>query len=511
MTQSRFNLAVSHSVYSFIGTASTFAISFLFAGFTIRYLGNDRAGYFITLSAILSLSQISGGLGIGNPALRRMSELYAKGERTPGRHVAGSVLLVNLTVGALASACCLALFPQIFVWSKLPVGYRSEALWGTVFTAVCFVVDQAGSSYRLVYPACQRQDMKNLSMSCVGFVGGIIRILCLKWFPNMAAASLAGLGVSVCWLMLDVNLTKRLLGGWVVPTWAWREIRPMFHFSMWENVQAIGIYATTTADKVILTSFLGSGALPYYAIAQRFFTQIHSAVAQQFSFMFPLLAASGDDVFEIVAKIQDRARWFLAAIGALLYAGLFQVGPHVLSLLISPGFAERARWPVYLVCVQGMFFAFGIANFFLLYSVGSGSRNALFNVGNGVGICLLAWVLIPHYGYVGASIAQLLIVASVSLYVIESRRILRIQVSLLDYLSAYLSPLCLFVVSVTASLLLRNWADGSLGALLLATIVTVLTGVACLLVIEQTVFRERRRLATVYDAARILTERFTQA
>ena len=181
--ESRFNLAVSHSVYSFLGTACTFAISFLFAGFTIRYLGNERAGYFITLSALLSLSQISGGLGIGNPALRRMSELYAKDGLETGRHVAGSVLLVNVTIGVLAAGSCLALFSEIFVWSRLSEAYRSEAMWATVFTAICFVVDQAGSSYRLVYPACQRQDMKNVSMSVVGFAGGILRILCLNGFP----------------------------------------------------------------------------------------------------------------------------------------------------------------------------------------------------------------------------------------------------------------------------------------------------------------------------------------
>ena len=207
----------------------------------------------------------------------------------------------------------------------------------------------------------------------------------------MAVVSVATLGVSLCWLGLDVTLTKRLLGGWVVPTWAWREIRPMFHFSMWENAQAIGIYATTTADKLILTSFLGSGGLPFYAIAQRLFGQIHSAMAQQFSFMFPLLAADARDVFEVVGRIEDRARWFLAAIGALLYAGLFQVGVEILGLVVSPGFAERARWPVYLVCVQGMFFAFGIANFFLLYAVGDGSRNALFNVAERAWCLLLTW------------------------------------------------------------------------------------------------------------------------
>jgi len=508
MKESRFHLAVSHSVYSFIGTASNFAISLLFAGFTIRYLGNDRAGYFITLSAILSISQLTGGLGIGNPALRRMSELYAKGDMYLGGRIAGSILLVNLTIGSFACVGCLAFFQQIYVWSKLPDAYHSEALWCTVFTAVCFVVDQAGNSLRLVYPACQRQDIKNLSISCVGFLGGICRILCLKWFPNMAAVSIVNLGVSMGWIILDFNLTRRLLGRWILPAWEWGEIRPMFRFSVWENIQALGIYATTTADRFILTTFLGSGVLPYYAIAQRFFQQIHGALSQQFSFMFPLLAASGGDVFGDVAKIQDRARWFLAALGALLYAGLFQVGPHFLCLLISPEFAAHARWPVYLVCVQGLFFSFAIANFFFLYAVGDGSRNALFNVGNGLGICVIAWILIPRFGYLGASLAQLLVVVSVVLYSLSSRRLLRISVSLWDYLSAYCSPLCLFAVSGTASVLLRNWADGSLVRLLISSVITVATGVTALLLTEQIIFRDRKRLATLYAAVSILSRRF---
>lgn len=507
MKASRLSLTVSHSAYSLIGTLSVFAVSLLFAGFTIRYLGQERAGYFITLGAVLSLSQISGGLGISNPALRRMSELHARGELDLSRQIAGSVLCVNVTLGSLAGVCTVALFPRIFDWSRLPGGYRREAMWGTLFVAACFVVDQAGISYRLVYPACQRQDIRALSMSCVGIVGGILRILCLKWFPNMAAAGLATLAASVFWLMLDINLTRRLLGGWVVPAWVGREIRPMFQFALWENVQAVGIYATTTADKVIVTAFLGSGALPAYAIAQRFFSQIHSALAQQFSFMFPLLAGAGDEVFDVIARIQDRARWFLAAAGALFYAGLFQVGPTALRLLVGPEFAESARWPVYLVSVQGVFFALAIANFYLLYAAGNGAHNALFNVGNGLGICLLAVLLIPRYGYLGASIAQLFVLLSATLYVLSSRRALKLQVSVVDYLTAYCSPLCLFVISGGASLLLRKWTEGSLGACLVATIISVCAGLAGLIGIEQVFFRERRRLATVYDAVGILVAR----
>ena len=138
-----FHQAVGHSAYSALGTVSVFIVNFLFAGLTIRYLGNDQAGFFIVLSSIFALSQVAGGLGLTTPATKRATELFATGEVATVRRLIGSVLLINSLIGVSVVVGCLVFFPTIFGWSRLAESIRSDAFAATLLMAGSFFADPA--------------------------------------------------------------------------------------------------------------------------------------------------------------------------------------------------------------------------------------------------------------------------------------------------------------------------------------------------------------------------------
>ncbi len=504
-----FRQAVSHSAYSAVGTISVFLVNFLFAGLTIRFLGNDQAGFFIVLSSLFALSQVVGGFGLGTPATKRAAELYAAGDTATVRRLVGSVLLVNGLIGLVAVVGCIVFFPLVFEWSRLAPTLRADAFTATVLMAGSFFADQAAGSLRILYAACLRQDIRNYSMSAMGLLGGIVRIVWLACYPTMPAAAASTFAVSAAWLILDAWLVRKLLGRAIWPTWCMAEIRPLGRFSLWEIFNAVGICAGNTVDRFILTSFMGSGSLPHFAIAQRLFSQIHTALAQQFSFMFPLLAATGGEVRASIAAMQDRARWFLAALGAVVYADLLLAGPTIVAVLIGPEFAEKARWAVFLASIQGLVFSFIITNYFLHYAVGNGSINALFNVGNNILATILALWLIPRYDYIGASIGQLSVILTVGFYLHQSKRILGLQSTGIAYWGAYVSPLVLFGVTVAVGKSIEAWRGPSIASTVLAVLVGTAMGLASAYGLERSMFRSCQRVQMVQSAWNLILRRIS--
>lgn len=499
--------AVSHSAYSAVGTFSVFVVNFLFAGLTIRFLGNEQAGFFIVLSSLFALSQAAGGLGLTIPATKRTAELYAVGDYAAVRRVAGMVLLVNSAIGAVVVLACAAFFSQIFAWSRLPPMLRADAFLATLLMAGAFLADQAGGALRMLYASCQRQDLRNYTLSAVGLGGGLLKIAWLAWYPTMPAAAGAAFAVSVGWFLLDFWLVRRLLGAAVSPAWCMGEIRPMVRFSAWELFSAVGVSLGTTVDRFVLTTYLGAGSLPYYAIAQRFFQLIHTALAQQFSFVFPLLAASKESVQRSIDAIEDRLRWFMATLGALLYAGVFIVGPAIVARLIGQEFADEARWPIYLATVQGLAVSFAIANYLLHYSVGNAAANALYNFGTNVVVVILGLILIPRFDYIGASLAQLAVLPGVIIFLFRSKRILHVNRPWAVYVSAYLSPILLFLIATSVGRWLELQLGSSLWAAGLAWVVGCAAGVGALVACEVMGFPSRQRLKLLQSIWRVVQTR----
>jgi len=81
--------ATRNSLCNGIGTVSNLILGVLFAGFTIRYLGEARAGFFMALTALIGLNAALGDFGLSTPAIRRVAVLNAKGDLPTARRVVG--------------------------------------------------------------------------------------------------------------------------------------------------------------------------------------------------------------------------------------------------------------------------------------------------------------------------------------------------------------------------------------------------------------------------------------
>ncbi len=510
-TESLLRGAVRNSASAGLGSVATFIIGFVFAGLTIRYLGEARGGYLMSLQALVGVNSIIVGFGLGTPLVRRVAACLADHNIPGARRAVGTVMTVNLVLGILFAVLLPLFFSQIFSWSQLSAGYREDAFRATILTAASFVLMQAGASWQLMYSATQRYDIANILSTATGLVSGGVGIVVLRLIPSMTA--IAGVGLMVVFLRLttDAIMQRRLFGEVFLPAWEWIELKAMSGFGVWTYLGSIGGFLFTNVDRLLLTTFLGSASLPYYVIPQRLYGQVHAALSGQSEFLFPMLSSFGDRAAGKIEQIEDRMRWFIAAGSILLYFSIALLAPVVLEHLISREYVERSRWMIILACVQGLCHAQMIVPYFTSWSVGRGAPNTIAQLSNGVLVIGSAFLLIPWLGVLGMSVAQLWILPVVIGHSLYVRHLTAPGSGKFFWARALVSP------GVMAGVWLALIAGASLvfpaGSAGWTSVAMAggLLGAFVLWVVERDFLAEYDRLGTLQRAMRLIVNRFKVA
>jgi O-antigen/teichoic acid export membrane protein len=399
--------AVRHSTFTTIGTLANAIIGLLFAGFTIRFLGDQRAGFLLLIQSIVGIGSATGGLGLGTAATRRIALLAAKSELPEAASSLGVVLLLNIIVGLIIFALLVFGFPWIFHFSKINIAFRTDALYACFFLATTFLVQQVSSAYSIVFPGMRRYDL----VAAIGTISGLLAggggLLVLAINRSMTALAAYSLVVGLIVLAINAFFVKRLMRMVILPKWNLPVLRSLLRFGGWVYLEQIFSLLAGSFDKILLTTFLGSGILPYYSIGQRVVTQVHALLTGQSQYLFPMLAAKGDQISSAIEAVEDRLRWFVGFISALIYGMLTLVAYPLLAVLVGGAFARQAFIPFVLACLQGFLVAYTVVPYFITYAEGRPAPNALMVPINSSLVFITMLLLIPRLGVLGASLAQL--------------------------------------------------------------------------------------------------------
>jgi O-antigen/teichoic acid export membrane protein len=480
--------AVRNFLFSGIGTVSSFVIALLFAGLTIRYLGTERAGFLMALTALIGLNAFLGDFGLGTPTVRRVAALNAQGNLSTARAIIGSVFTVSFISGLVIALPIVIFFPKIFVWSKLAVNYQSDAFWATIFTMGSFILTQASNPWRATYSALERYDLISILNTIFGVLSGMFGIAVLMVIPTMTAIVVVRLFLNIVRFFVDAFFMKKFLQGIPLLSWNWKELRPMMNFGGWVYVGSIGQLLLGRANDLILTTFLGSAALPYYAFPQRIYNHIHGALAAQSRFLFPMLSSYGDRTADQVKRLEDQLRWLMALASGAIYTAIVLVGPDLLSRLVNPEFAVKASLPLYLACIQGFFYAQDIVPYYSSWAMGWGKPNSVYELITGGLVALTAALLIPYIGYIGASVAQLWSCISVIIYIMYIHRLINPESHPLSWIRSFASPVAMIGVWLSTTIIAIQFGPSMPFFLYIATFMGAMIGFVALIMVERILF-----------------------
>lgn len=496
--------AVRNFIFSSLGTVGIFVVSLLFAGLTIRFLGMQRAGYFMALVALTGLNRFIGNLGLGAPAIMRVAQLNSKGDLRTARDVIGSVCTISLLSSLVIAVPIVILFPTIVRWAKLDAVYQGDAFWATLLTMGTFVLTMATSPWKTTYSALERYDLSSSLNTIFALLTGVCGITILTVLPTMTALASVRFAVSIFRFAMDAFFMRRLLLRIPWPAWAWGEIKPLMRFGGWVYLGNMGILLLGRANSLILTTFLGSAALPYYEVPQRVFVQVDTALNSQSQFLFPMFASYGKNASVHIKRLEDRLQWIMALTSGAVYMGIAFVLPGLLAYIINPEFASIVRLPLYLACIQGFFHAQHIIPYFNSYAMGLGKPYSVIQLVQGILVSLTTFLLIPKIGFIGASTAQLWVIVIAIAHIIWVRRLISPTENMFEWAKAFISPAIMICTWFSITSILDRVMPSAPVYHYIAVSLGGLMGFLLLIVVERSIFPDYQRWTTLKEIVAVL-------
>jgi O-antigen/teichoic acid export membrane protein len=486
-----FNRAMRNFIFSGFGSVANIVVGLLFVGVTIRYLGNARSGFLMSLAALT-------GLGLDIPVVKRVAFLNTQGDYPTARQIIGSVSVISFFAGLSIAIPIVLFYPTIFRWTRLDESYLNEALWATIFTMITFIISQVTNPWRSTYNAVERFDLVSGLDTTFGILNGLCGLAVLAFFPSMAVLAAARLVVVILRSGVDSLLTSRLLHGIIWPAWNWSEIKLILRFGGWVYIEAVGEILFARINSLIITAFLGSEVLPYYEVPQRFYIQAHRMLLSLSNFLFPMLASFGDNAKEQIHRVEDRLRWLIALASAAMYACIAIIGPAIITQLVTPEFSRIATLPLYLVCISGFFHAQNLLPYLSSHALGIGKPNAILGLVKGGSAALGALFLIPRLGFIGASFAQLTIGLVIVVHIIWVQKIISPGRPIFDWTRSFFSPLMLIITWLIISNALLS-PQSNLGSILAINAMGLAVGFLILIVVEKSIFRDQQRIRILLE------------
>lgn len=267
------------------GSASTLArvvqisTSLITVPLTLKYLGNERFGLWMTISSVLAMAAFA-DFGVGNGVLNTVAKAFGKDDMQGVRKAASSGFAILSSVAVLLLLSFFSIFRFInwgdFFRVTSPQA-RSEAGPALAVFATCFTLNISMDVVQRVQLGLQegyRYSLWQLCGSTVGFIG----VLCGIWLR----VSLPVLVVAIAGApILATTLNTIHFFGYVRP-----DLRPSWKLVSGDVISQIAklgglffvlqvvVAVSFSADNFIIARELGAVNVPEYSIPQRLFALI---------------------------------------------------------------------------------------------------------------------------------------------------------------------------------------------------------------------------------------------
>jgi O-antigen/teichoic acid export membrane protein len=371
-----------------------------------RELGVARFGLLSLAFAVLEYSSLF-DLGLGAATTRQVSASLARRDPDLAPLIAGSVLSQAI-LGAFGAMIVIAAAPliadYIFV---IPAELRHEAI--AVFRILALMIPPTVVllSFRGILEAAQRFDLSN----GIRIPGSVATFL----IPAVAATAGKSLPTIVFYLLIAriiICLSMAFAVARVLPSSSWRPklewdaLRPLFVFGGWISVSNIVSPLLVYLDRFLLGALVGVSAVGYYTAPFDGVMRLLIIPASLMGAVYPTVSAmAAVNDHDRVGRVFSQALRKTAMLLAIPVVVLAIAGPFLLKIWLGPEFAEQGKVVIRVLSLGVYVNALAHVPSGFLTALGRPDTIAKFHVMELIIHLPLAWLLIVHFGIVGAAVA----------------------------------------------------------------------------------------------------------
>ena len=295
-SKERYRRAALATVGLGFSRAASIATSLIAVRLTVRYLGIERYGLWMTISSVALMLNFA-DFGLGNGLLNRLAEANGKDDRTAARRYVASAFFVLLGLAVLLGVGFGLLFPLIpwhnvfNVSSSAAIAEAGPAL--TVFL-LSFLVSLPLGVVQRIQAAYQEGFATGMWIS-LGSVLSLVGLLAaVRLSAGLPALVLAMSGGQVLALALNGAYMFGWSKPWLFPRWSdasWESARDILQLGLYFFILQIVVAVSFASDNIVIAQVLGAEAVAQYAVPMRLFALLGGIVGL---YLAPLWPAYGE-------------------------------------------------------------------------------------------------------------------------------------------------------------------------------------------------------------------------
>ena len=435
-------------------------IALMATPYIVGTLGPSAYGLLSIVGVTLGLFSVL-DLGLGGAATRQIAALFQAERHEDINTVVSTVLAFYLMIGAVG-AMGIVLLTNTFVtkWLAMPPDLIATARIAFYVSAPAFMVSLVLSTFAAIPRAMQRYDIASTAAVVLNTLTTLLTVVLLAAGQGLLAIVIAGLAINVAAIPVLVVITRRAL-----PTLRVRArfdpstFRELMTFGSYFLLSSVGVLILYQADKLLLGSFLGLGAVTFYVVPGALAQRLQGLTAAATNIVFPVSSALFEsNAHAALLRLYREGSRLVFAMVVALAVPLAVFAEPFLRHWMGAEFAARSWVAMALLTatyasLSATSMAWGIAN-------GSGRAriNAVFTLGiAAANIVLFIWWVRP-FGIPGAAAAYLVSAAVGAPLLISyiERHVLKL--SGVEFLHLFWRIVLVGVVQTTLGLWLRVWA-----------------------------------------------------
>lgn len=264
------------------GSASTLArvvqigTTLITVPLTLRYLGNERFGLWMTISSVLAMAAFA-DFGVGNGVLNTVAKAFGKDDMEGVRKAVSSGFAVLSTIASLLLLWFFSIY-RFVNWANFFRVYspqaRAEAGPALAVFAICFALNISMDVVQRVQLGLQQGYRYGLWQLC-GSATGFIGVLCGIWLHvSLPILVIAIAGAPIVSTALNALHFFGLVRPDLRPSWGLVSrdvISQIASLGGLFFVLQVVVAISYSADNFIIARTLGAVSVPEYAIPQRMF------------------------------------------------------------------------------------------------------------------------------------------------------------------------------------------------------------------------------------------------
>jgi O-antigen/teichoic acid export membrane protein len=243
---------------------------------TLKYLGNERFGLWMTISSVLAMAAFA-DFGVGNGVLNTVAKAFGKDDMEGVRKAVSSGFAVLNTIAVLLLLSFFSIY-RFVNWANFFRVYspqaRAEAGPALAVFAICFALNISMDVVQRVQLGLQQGYRYGLWLMC-GSVVGFIGVLTGIWFRvSLPVLVMAIAGAPIFATALNAVHFFGFVRTDLRPTWGLVSrdvISQIAKLGGLFFVLQVVVAVSYSADNFIIARTLGAVNVPEYAIPQRMF------------------------------------------------------------------------------------------------------------------------------------------------------------------------------------------------------------------------------------------------